>query len=207
MSYSAIETFIVHALNARGIKPSYVKGTHMSTGSLFIIMPSLKEAYDLIEMIQETSLDGSLRAPEPITIDWSHAQSTLFKTYLGHVPSKVAEWPLPGISTKATLPPTKSLQQADLDSLRLATVQQSAAKRGYGSGRGASCWGDVDPHLTEHERFMRWRSGAYKVPNEEDSQHSLFQSPGDHTWLGGGKAKAMCSLHPPSVWASTVKSK
>ena len=89
MSYNAIETFIVQALNNRGIKPSYVKGTHMATGSFFIIMPSLKEAYDLMEMIQETTLNGTFKAPKPITIDWSHAQSTLFKAYLGYIPANI----------------------------------------------------------------------------------------------------------------------
>ena len=212
MSYNAIETFIVQALNSRGIKPSYVKGTHMATGSFFIIMPSLKEAYDMMEMIQETTLNGTLNVPEPITIDWSHAQSTLFKTYLGHIPSKYQEWPLPGMSTEATLPPTRSLQQADPDSLRLSTVKQSSStSRGF--ARGTASW-EV-PNLTEQERFMRWQASgsAHKAMaksigrNEskdhtddnrcDDHQHSLFQHPGDHTWRGGKGKSHVEPTTPP----------
>ena len=93
MSYTAIETFIVQALQSRGIKPAYVKGTHMATGSFFIIMSSLKEAYDMIEMIQETTLNGTLNCPQPITVDWSHSQATMFHHYLGHIPEKYQAWP------------------------------------------------------------------------------------------------------------------
>ena len=53
MSYVNIQSSIIQSLNDVGIKPLYVKGTHMSTGSFFIIMESLREAYDMMELIQE----------------------------------------------------------------------------------------------------------------------------------------------------------
>jgi len=120
----------------------------------------------------------------------------LFKTFLGSVPSKYQTWPLPGMSSQATLPPSKSLQMADPDSLRIASLKQSSAQKGYGSGRG-STWGLNDPHLSEQERFMRWKAGAYNTSEEERSQHALHQDPGDHSWLGRGKGKTHVQASPP----------
>ena len=93
--------------------PKRLKGNHMPTGSLFIVMKSLREGWELQEFLQqECSLHGNVRLPQPITIDWSHSQMAIFNRYCeGSIPSKFSVWPIEGMPTEAAMQQPMHLAQ------------------------------------------------------------------------------------------------
>ncbi len=93
MTHQEIQQHLLASLRLYGIVPKYFKPNHLQTGKLFIVMHSLREAYELMELVINASIGGQLDLPAPLTIDFSHSQLAIFQRFFGGLPDKYEPWP------------------------------------------------------------------------------------------------------------------
>ena len=81
LTFSGIQRTLMNTLQRAGFNPVSVKANHMATGSLFVVLPSLKDAYDVMQYLQEETFAARLILPSALTIDWSHSQMAVFHQF------------------------------------------------------------------------------------------------------------------------------
>ena len=104
LTFSGIQRTLMHTLQRAGFSPVHVKANHMATGSLFVVLPSLREAYDVMQFLQEETFAKRLILPSSLTVDWSHSQMAVFNQFCdGDIPDKFYPWPRPGMKTEPVM--------------------------------------------------------------------------------------------------------